>query len=683
MKSIINKIMIEQKEGAASSTSKTTKNHAKLKQLPLGHVVASGWLREQLLRNKDGIGGHLPELEPRMIATPYTTKETEPRWGEARKAGWGAEISGNYWNGLVELAFTLNDDELKAKAEKWVNEVLSYQRVDGYLGTYTETDNLFDDYNAWGTYCGMNALMAYYEATGRTDVLTAVHRCFLWFCNNWVGDRKTRYGGVSITEGMMRCYHHTGDRRLLQFCEDYYAFLSKNDLFDLSLDAMNSDQLHYNSNHGAGYANHIGQPAEVYTGNGDPHYLKASINAFRKCKSKVVHITGGITCESEYLVPLGSNVETEYCGFAMYLKSLAELSRITGDTIYGDEMERVAFNGAQGARKKDERAIAYLTSPNQVFATSSSSYADGLHQVYAPCVPVSCCPVMSVRILPEFICGMVLTDVTDDPTGEIDGDLYFAAYAPVNIIHGRMHIDVVTLYPFRDHIDFRISLADPLEKTLHFRIPAWCNNAALSINGETQAVECIPATYTQLKHIWADGDVITLRLPMEVRISKMNDSDRSSLYPMAVEYGALVFALPVPERWEAWDGKPVSPLPEGWHWYNVYPDNKESSLDVYDNMGMRKHLINYNVALDENIQPADVDVHLCEPDGYPWEKPFIKMMLPAYKAPYSYPPYPSKTFEPYCEDGKAYVTDRLKIELIPYGCTSLRITYIPRADLSD
>ncbi len=177
--------------------------------------------------------------------------------------------------------------------------------------------------------------------------------------------------------------------------------------------------------------------------------------------------------------------------------------------------------------------------------------------------------------------------------------------------------------------------------------------------------------------------MITLRLPMQVRIGRLNDADRSRLYPIMVEYGPLVFALPVPERWEAWEGKPFTPLPEGWFWYNVHPDNKESELDVYDNMGMRKHLITYNVALDEHIRPEDVAVELVEPDRYPWEKPLIKMKLPAYKAPYSYPPYPSKTFEPYCEDGKAFVTDRLTIELVPYGCTNLRITYFPRADLQN
>lgn len=654
------------------------KNFSVLKQLPLGSVTAGGWLREQLTRNKQGIGGHLDELEPNMIATPYTTKVTEPRWGEDRKAGWGAEISGNYWTGLVELAFTLDDDELKAKAERWVNEVLSYQKPDGYLGTYTESDNLYDDYNAWGSHCGMSALLSYYEATGRLDVLDAVHRCFLWFCEHWAGDKKTRYGGVSITESMMRCYHHTGDRRLLQFCEDYYAFLRDNDLFDLSLEAMNSADLHYNSNHGSGYANHIGQPAEVFTGNGDERYLNASLNAYAKSRSRMVHVTGGITCESEYLAPLGPHVETEYCGFSMYLKSLAELGRITGQTTYHDDIERVAFNGAQGARKKDEKAIAYLTSPNQAYATADSSYADHIHQVYAPCVPVSCCPVMSVRLLPEFIMSMVHTEANAQPGA---GNLYFSSYAPAQVRYGNLRIDVVTDYPFGDIVRLVLSLDQPSGRTFFLRIPGWCADATLEVNGKRQPVECRPESYVALDRRWENGDEIVLRLPRKVRVSMLNDRDRSRLYPLAFEYGALVFALPIPERWQAWQGRPYTPLPEGWHWYNVTPSFTESSLDVYDNMGMRKYLIPYNIAVDERIQPEDIEVIAGEVRGYPWENPPLKLRLNAFKAPYSYPPYPSKTFEPYCQDGKAYVTDDLSVELIPYGCTNLRITYIPRADL--
>lgn len=641
------------------------------RQLPLGRVRAGGWLREQLTRNKHGIGGKLPEMEPGMIATPYTTGETEARWGKERKAGWGAEISGNYWTGLTELAFTLDDEELKAKAEAWVNAVLKNQRPDGYMGTYTDEDDLFDDYNAWGTAMGMNAMLAYYSATGRRDVLEAVHRCMLWFCENWAGDRKTRYAGAAITIPMCECFRYTGDRRLVRFCEDYYDFLERNDLFGTSLSAHLSERLHYNSNHGAGYAYDVSHPMEVYLMNGERRYFEASAKAYEKLAAKCIQKTGGVTCESEYLAPLGGTVETEYCAISMLTYSMTRLALADAGIEYCDMTERAVFNAGEGARRKDEKAIAYFHSPNQIFATENSSVADHHHQVYAPCVPVACCPVMSVRLLPEFLRGAVLTDTEEG--------LWFALYAPLTAEHDGLKVEVRTEYPFRDTLLFRVSAAAPRKKALHFRVPAWCEAGRLSVNG-VPAGEAKGGSWACLDREWTDGDEVELVLPMRVTLDRVNDKDRRGAFPMTVEYGPLLFALPIPENWEAWEGVPYTPVPKDFPWYRVTPVVPESKLDVYDNMGMRKYLISWNVALEETLRPEDVRVLLPEQEGYPWERPSVKLRLPARKAPYSYPPYPIRTPEPYGENGRVAVTDRLEIELVPFGCTALRISYFPWAE---
>lgn len=57
----------------------------------------------------------------------------------------------------------------------------------------------------------------------------------------------------------------------------------------------------------------------------------------------------------------------------------------------------------------------------------------------------------------------------------------------------------------------------------------------------------------------------------------------------------------------------------------------------------------------------------------------IKLHTHCYKAPYLWPLYPQKTYEP-LEDYQ-YVTDKLELTLEPYGCTNLRITYFPKARL--
>ena len=66
------------------------------------------------------------------------------------------------------------------------------------------------------------------------------------------------------------------------------------------------------------------------------------------------------------------------------------------------------------------------------------------------------------------------------------------------------------------------------------------------------------------------------------------------------------------------------------------------------------------------------------PEGYVWERPPIRLRVRgAYKAPFAYAPYPGKTSEVY--EPELDVTHPVPLELVPYGCTALRITYFPRA----
>ena len=154
----------------------------KLERYPLGAIQARGFLQEQMLRGKNGICGHLHELEPKMIADPFINRTPVPAWAKGNQEGWGAEISGNYWTSYIQYAYTLNDPEMIKTASQWVNAMIKKQRADGYLGTYCdETSDPFDDYNAWGTASAMRGLLAFYEVTGRKDVLEAVYRCMLWF----------------------------------------------------------------------------------------------------------------------------------------------------------------------------------------------------------------------------------------------------------------------------------------------------------------------------------------------------------------------------------------------------------------------------------------------------------------------------------------------------------------------
>lgn len=646
------------------------KIYEELKRYPLGAIKAEGFLKEQLERGKSGMAGNLYELEPEMIRDPFIKRSYVPAWTDGNQEGWGAEISGNFWTGYIQHAFVLDDEEMKRIATEWVDAVLLRQRPDGYLGTYCEDGcDIYDDYNAWGTACGMRGLLAFYEATGRADVLNAVHACMLWFVENWAGDKKTCYAGPFIIEPMIFTYYLTGDERLVKFSEEYLDFITEHDYFSISYKKMLTDEYHYNSNHTAGIGTTGRLPALVYTATGKREYLDATINLYSKILAKSVHLSGGPVSVTEYLGPVGATTETEYCSFAFYNATYSYLSAITGDPVWGDRMEEMFYNGAEGARKKDERAIAYLTAPNQIFATMDSSANFGDMQVYAPCYTTSCCPVNAVAVVPEFIRGLLLTDE--------DGGVYATAYGPCSLDFNGVKLEERTLYPFRNKVAFDIRCDKRF--SLNLKIPAWAQSYKLTVCGEELSLPS-EGGYVTVTRDFKCRDTVEITFAASVEVIKVDDSDWSDKQPIAIKYGALLYSYHIPEIWEPIAGRPMTPLPDGWTWYNVMPSFKDADVrDTHEQLGLRKNQFTWNVALDENLKPSDITVEEIAPTGYVWENPPIKLHTHCYKAPYLNSPYQSKTLEP---SGKyQYVTEKLPLTLEPYGATNLRITYFPRADI--
>ncbi len=648
------------------------KTYHKLMRFPLGSIKAEGFLKEQMLRGKEGICGHLHELEKEMIADPYIRRSNVPAWKESLQAGWGAEISGNYWTGYIQFAYTLGDTEMIGVAEKWVNDMMAKQRADGYLGTYIYPgDDPMEDYNAWGTACAMRGLIAFYEATGRTDVLDAVHRCMLWFCENWAGEKKTCYVGAHIIDPMVLTYYHTGDEKLAKFAEEYLLYLSDHNIFHNAYETMLYDDFKYNTNHTAGYGVNLRNPALVYSVTGKEDYLAASVRGIDQVLEHACHLSGSPVSVTEYLGPVGCTTETEYCNYAFFNATYSYMSFITGRAYYGDLMEQIFYNGAQGARKKDEKAIAYLNSPNQIYATTISSSSGPLAdmQVYAPCYPTSCCPVNAVAVVPEFIRGMMLTDEKEN--------IYVTAYGPCRLQHKDVEIVEKTDYPFRNTVCFTVN-ADK-KFSLYLKIPMWSKGETLLVNGAKVEARANKNGYAIITRQWKTGDQVEISFAAELEVVQVQDYLQK--HPLAIRYGALLFAYHIPEVWTPTEGSPMTKLPDGWNWFDVTPYYKEPDTpDRYEKIGMRKEQFSWNIALDENLSAKDFEIELVESDGYAWEEPKIKLHTHAYKAPYLCAMYPKRTFEPFTE--YQYVTRKLKLTLVPYGCTNLRITYFPKADLS-
>lgn len=648
------------------------KTYQKLNKIPLGSITAEGFLKEQLMRCKHGMGGHLDELAPSMVALPYVNKRYVKEWPLDLQSGWGGEISANYWHGLIRLAYTLNDQELIDKATNWVNAMLKNQREDGYLGTFYEPDaKIYDDFNAWGCALAMLALLAFYEVTRREDVLTAIHRCLLWFCENWSGDKKTTYAGPTIIEPMILCYQLTEDQRLLDFAKEYTEFYADHDVFHSSYKAFLEEELSFNVQHTAAYGTTTKLPAIVYSATGEERYLQASRRILRQIREKAMNITGSPVSVNEYLGPIGSTTECEYCSYTFFQATYGYMSAITGEGVYGDYMEEMFYNGGQGARKKDEKAIAYFSAPNQIYATKISSSSQIPKQRYEPCCRVSCCPVNAVRFLPEFVSNMWMADQ--------NGDIYANAYGPCTLDNNGIKLREETNYPFRNNVSFVIDCDK--EFAIYLRIPSWCNSYAVQINGTNITTDQAVNGYVRVSRLWNSGDRLSITFDMETEVVRIDDSYLAKKYPIAIRRGPLVYSLHIPERWEAVPANTEVHI-EGFDCYDVHPVYELPDVEDPQMIhAFRRFKTTWNFALDENINPADIEVIENDIDGYVWEKPPIVLRLKGYRAPFLCAPYFERTFEPFGD--KQIVCEETTLTLEPYGCTNLRITYFPIADLEN
>lgn len=638
------------------------RTYNRFSKLPLGNVIAKGWLKDQLIRSYAGMGGNLDKLEPDMIANAFTSHSSfktfrgnpaDPTFA----AGWSSEISGTYWTGLTELAFTLDDEEAKNRVTNWVDAVLHNQDEDGYLGGYSKETDRFADYNSWGSNWCYRALLAYYEASGREGVLEAVYKGLLWFCENWK-NHKTDYAGPTIIESMIIVYSYTGDKRLVRFCKDWLLWLEDNSRHQNKISQYLSDRLPYGSMHTVAYGENVKHPAIVWCATGEERLLNASLNGMDKALKKIVFPIGGAGSNTEHLSPVSSDGEIEYCNFSTFNHTYGWMAMVTGQSRWGDEIERCIFNGAQGARMKDERAIAYFTSPNQIKATRSSAiYATWVdNEVYAPCYYVACCPAQSVRTVPEYVRSMCLTDREDN--------LFLLCYGPCDIRSKKLDITQDTMYPFRENITFKINRAEDNAK-LCLRIPEWCKNAAAIVGSKNIPLKADELGFACLDSKLKTGDEITVHFPMAPMLHKADDADASSKFPMYITRGPLVFAIPVDVRWENYEGDPITPLPENWNWFEAFPDVNDF------------HSASFNSAIDENLTEDALNVEELDVDGYVWEKPPVTITLPLRRTLYNHLDCSLRTYQHYGSELETEDKD-VMTKLVPYGCTNLRITFIPR-----
>jgi hypothetical protein len=339
--------------------------------------------------------------------------------------------------------------------------------------------------------------------------------------------------------------------------------------------------------------------------------------------------------------------------------SLEQIIGITGDTHYMDALEKMTFNALPAQTTDDYNNKQYFQVANQVnikrgVFNFSLPFEREMNNVLGLRSGYTCCLANMHQGWTKFASHLWYSTP--------DNGLAAVAYSPNEIIarvgreNKQVTISEVTNYPFEDIINFHIKINGQTEFPLQLRIPAWCKEGVVSLNGEKLKTGRGGEMVT-VKRIWKNNDKLTLRLPMEVTTTNWGRNSR------AVERGPLVYALKLEEKWEK--GRDEV---EG-DYFNVY-----SKSDW--NYGLLEELIKNPVAGSQVKSRKPVGPNfIWNLEHAPIEIEVPAKRIPDWKIVNDVAPQPvtdrTGLYRGRVENTKEQVT------LVPYGCTKVRIVAFP------
>ena len=632
-------------------------------ELPLGSIEAEGWLYEMLDRQRKGLTGNLDELYSHVMG---------------KRNGWlGGDGDvwerGPYWiDGLLPLAYILDDKNLKAKVQPWIEWALASQDEEGYFGPIKEhpyEEGLQRDRarDWWPKMVMLKVLQQYYSATGDKRVIDCMTKYFRYQLkqlpnkplNHWSYWGKERGGDNLLMVYWL--YNITGDEFLLELGDLIY----RQTVDWASIFGMRTDDLYrQNSRHTVNVAHGFKTPAVYYQRTGDKSLIDDLHRGEKTMRSTIGYPTG-LWAGDEAIRFGDPALGSELCTAVEMLYSLENVLQITGDSHWGDYVERVAFNALPTQSDDNYMVRQYYQQLNQIEVSLTtrqfSTAYSGAGQLYGLLTGYPCCTSNMHQGWPKFTQNLWYATP--------DGGLAAMVYAPSSVeteVGGRkVKIVERTNYPFEESIEFEIKVVGVKSHSfpLHLRVPAWSKSTVVTVNGE--AVNCAVVNgAVALNREWKSGDKVAIAFEAEVAVSRWYDGG------VAVERGPLLYALKMNERWERHQFNSDKYRKMGKEYYEVHSTTPWNW--GFDRKALAK----------ENLSNTFTFERVCPPSIYPWNVESAPLVIKAKVHEMTkWKPYNGSTgpinFQTRSGWGDDMAYEESVVELIPYGCTTLRLTLFP------
>lgn len=499
-----------------------------MEMLPLGAIRPEGRLLRELENQRDGLTGHAEELYPDIGKSDWLTNA-----GVGGQYSW--ERGPYYARGLISLALTLDDAELKEKSKKWIDGVLASQKPDGDFGPRKNNwwANMIPQWylrdwaDATGDMRVIPFLVKYYEYQMKEFETVPLQHEGCWACAR---------GGDEI-DAVLWLYRKTGEEKWLEFAR--------------KLCSMTADWTTYyriggdpgvNAPDRGGYRCHIVNfmqglkyPALRWQMFGDPLDRGAYDAAFsssgwvmRRCGRPDRMING-----SEPLTDRSAAGGTELCAIAERIMSIRTILGVTADTTPADDMEDVVYNSLPATVLPDGKGVRYYLMLNQpmcvdkglMFANNGYGQEVTGANCPGPHSGFGCCRSNWHFAWPKFVQTM---------WAKMGNGIAAVAHGPSRVttdING----DKVTLreetdYPYSGKIVIRV-VEGGGKFPIYVRIPRW---AKVSDAGR----------FRRYEREWKAGDALSFDFPMETELSFWENG------AACVRRGPLLYSLKMDSNWQ-------------------------------------------------------------------------------------------------------------------------------------
>ncbi|WP_229209702.1 aceric acid hydrolase [Dyadobacter koreensis] len=474
---------------------------------------------------------------------------------------------------MASMYAVTKDVKLDATMDHAIAVIAKAQRNDGYIYTKAIIEQkqkgdskMFDDrlsFEAYNFGHLMTAACVHYRATGKTSLLAVAKKSadFLIGFYSTASDEQARNAICpSHYMGLSELYRTTREEKYLTLVKHLIAIKGATEGTDDNQDRIPFLKQTKVMGH-AVRANYLfAGVADVYAETGDPALLSQLNLMWDDLTQHKMYVTGGCGSLYDGVSPDGTSYKPnevqkihqaygrdfQLPNFTAHNETCANIGnvlwnwrmlQITGDAKYADIVELALYNSVLSGISLSGDKFLYT---NPLSSSDALPFAQRWSKDRQHYIGLSnCCPPNTVRTVAE---------VSQYAYSVSDKGLYFNLYGGNNLetklkSGSVLKLSQTTDYPWDGKVSIKLEEAPTESFSLFLRIPGWCSDAKLLVNGKSQTVKLTPGEYAEIDNTWKSGDKIELMLPMPVRLIESNPLVEETRNQVAVKRGPVVYCL--------------------------------------------------------------------------------------------------------------------------------------------